>query len=151
MDRILFLDVDGVLNNPGCYHLATMDNGNNFILQTLLDRLAGVCKKHDLKIVISSSWRLYDKYRLTLISRLKEVGLEVVSMTRDSGGAPRHAEIQEWIDIYRPMVFVIVDDMEFASNCDLDPFFVNVDGSRGLTDEDVTKIEEIVLKQNTTV
>lgn len=47
---ILFLDFDGVLNIPGHY-------GKSMFVPEYLARLEKIAIDHDLKIVISSSWR----------------------------------------------------------------------------------------------
>eukprot|EP01084_Bolivina_argentea_P081968 148432_1 len=60
--KLLFLDVDGVLNQF-C---------NEEIEPVLIKRLEKIIKKTNCKIVLSSSWRLYDRDKIDLFIRIRD-------------------------------------------------------------------------------
>ena len=123
--RIIFLDVDGVLNNN-----YTTDRYNGFIGidQKLVDRLKILYDKsneeEETRIVVSSSWR-YDKIRKDYISDgcydylKKRLGdMEVIGETPDlKRGWSRASEVKAWLEKFREKFnvksFVILDDEQF--------------------------------------
>jgi hypothetical protein len=64
--KVIFLDIDGVLNSETfaiwCYHNNSFiqEGGSNFINPKVVKLITDLCEEHDVKLVISSSWRLYD-------------------------------------------------------------------------------------------
>lgn len=114
--KIIFLDVDGVLNSLELVYLRDADSGNH-PLHDIDDRnvkfLNLVVQESGAKIVISSSWRKL--YRLEEIAAmLKEKGLvgdDVVIDRTISGSGYRGEEIQEWLDRHPEVShYVILDD-----------------------------------------
>ena len=136
--RLIFLDVDGVLN---CEY--TEDRYNCFVgidpklvqnLKTLYDTSN---KEEKTRVVISSSWRM-EKIRKHciadgsfeyLLNKLSDAGIEVIGITPEDqlSGFYRGREIQAYMDIYykkgipdmyekqeEPIsTFVILDDEDF--------------------------------------
>ena len=74
---IIFLDIDGVLNNR-----SSREDGDHLPTADLLDNLR-FCVSVSTIIVLSSTWRLDSTLRLPLIETLKSVGLSVHSSTPD--------------------------------------------------------------------
>ena len=126
--RIIFLDVDGVLNND-----ETEDRycGWTGIDPKLVDKLKILYDKsneiEETKIVISSSWR-YEKIRKDslvdgsfdyLLDKLTEKGMEVVGLTPEDkkSGWHRGREILVWLEENKESknvtTFVILDDESF--------------------------------------
>lgn len=142
--RVLFLDIDGVLNSRDYVERAGWDPplGSRDDLKiidpiavALLDEVlaaTGAC------VVISSSWR--STYPLeALRSMLQERGLEgrVVGVTPELPGRQRSREISQWLaDRSDVEAFAIVDDNEDAGVGHASQF-VQTTFEHGLTREHV--------------
>lgn len=130
--QVIFVDFDGVLNNKQ-HFLATKDLPkigadtmidadlfqmkrdvtlhNMWTLGFILDQLP------DLKIVISSSWRLH--YEIEQFKELFKIykldGSRIIGKTPKKFSSERHTEIKMWIDEYeelhhKQVDFLAVDD-----------------------------------------
>jgi len=95
--RIIFLDMDGVMNHIG--HM----KGPDPIDPECIKRLNEIVEATDAKVVISSTWRKYTSFN-TLAGRMTKMGFvgEILDYTpcieREFGyNAPRGCEIQLWI------------------------------------------------------
>lgn len=143
--RIVFLDFDGVLNFCGIFE-KDFDEENVKNLNVILRRT-------DAKIVIISSWKV--RYTLAeMCIKLGQGGVvgEVLGVAKKdfkevfddnvASRSVREYEILMWLkenkDKYNKIDFIILDDMEFYYD-KLKDFLVPVDGSKGLTSEDVEK------------
>ena len=123
--KIIFLDVDGVLNCRGtkakCEGFTGIDKKKVALLKQIIDQT-------DAKVVLSSTWRLgyvksYDGYREMQHSRkylerkFKECNVPIYSVTPDLGrmGYLRAEEIKTWIMKQSEEVtnIVIMDDEDF--------------------------------------
>jgi hypothetical protein len=136
--KVIFLDIDGVINikGEGEFNTLCMDN-----LLTLID--------DETRIVISSSWRTND--RIDLYEKFIYMGLyysiweKIIGITNKYIGSDfkrsRELEVKEWIDTYKPVDYVILDDTrEFT---DLKNF-VKIKGNLGLTIGDCKTISDIL-------
>lgn len=149
--KVVFLDVDGVLNCasrwgslPTC---ATEMHSGGKIDPIATKRLKTIIDATGAKIVVSSTWRIVHMKALTawlhrhgidqkhVIGRtphhlsVKVVGKEVVSI-------PRGRQIQEWLDAHPEVTrFVILDDDEDMEH--LRPHLVKTTWKDGLLDEHV--------------
>lgn len=130
--KIIFLDVDGVLNN----NQTNTRNPLGFIGvdDTLCRRLRKIVVATGAKIVLSSAWRHYPKSLPYLWEHCGPT-VECVGQTDYYPDSDRGAEIATWLDEH-PEVdkFVILDDRE-----DMDPHMdrlVHTDYAVGLTEED---------------
>ena len=131
--KVIFLDVDGVLNTEECddapkegeegseeflYH----QNTPIPLLKRCLDNLRCVLQQTDAKIVISSSWRLFPE-RLELLTKVLEALSPseepvVIGLTPDlsNSWAGRGEEVRGWLDQNENCSrFVVVDDEHLAS------------------------------------
>lgn len=114
--RVLFLDVDGVLNSVGTlartgadYADFPLDPENVSVYNALLGALEG-SEGGRPTVVLSSSWRRFPGHRRALA----DAGVEVDGETPQLGfGRPRGAEIAEWL-LRHPEVeeYLILDDTE---------------------------------------
>lgn len=147
MSSVIFLDIDGVLNNTPWMSksgFGTLDPANVL----MLDRLVQLT---DAVLVISSDWRCYHSYK-ALCRNLCDQGvpnrflgitpvLEAESGNR--GILPRGLEIDTWLQTNRWMgSFVILDDRS-----DMEPHMdrlVQTDHNRGLVETDVQKAVTIL-------
>lgn len=116
--KVIFLDVDGVLNWVG-----TEDRIDGYIglCRERIQRLNRICDAHpDAKIVVSSTWRhAYRNGMEDLVALLKERGVtaEIIDHTPvKMSYVPRGGEIRMWIEGWREenpgqdLNFVILDD-----------------------------------------
>ncbi len=110
--KILFLDIDGVLNSKAGWERDNPDTIKYMQKEcvTLLNKI--VAEIPDLKIVISSSWRHAFPME-DIITMLGDAGKVVIGKTPQVhlSGGQRGDEIQSWLD-FNPGVenFVILDD-----------------------------------------
>lgn len=152
--KVIFLDVDGVLNSQNFHKSGRDKNAVQWKSGGKIDaegvaRLDKLVKATDAKIVISSSWR-HSMNPFEMKHALRHMGLTTFRNVIDRtpvGMGIRGEEIQEWLDLdperarvwtdHEPVdAYVILDD-----NNDMLPeqqeHFVHVDSSIGLTDENV--------------
>ena len=108
--KVIFLDVDGVLNNFDLIRL----NGFDYIDDAMVRVLAGVVTRTGADIVLSSFWRLDPRDRSLVDAALKRHGMFVSDRTPSMPG-PRAVEISSWLRV-NPEVerYAIVDDDEEA-------------------------------------
>jgi len=134
--KILFLDVDGVLNSY-------KTGGRYALTRSRVRRLAHIVSSTGCKIVLSSTWRK-DPYALKRLRRvLKYRDIEIAAATPDLG-KERGLDIQAWIvdnASSEPMKFAIVDDDSDMLDHQL-PHFFQTDGDYGLTETIAYRIIE---------
>jgi hypothetical protein len=148
VDKVLFLDVDGVLNSKLYYKNSFNPNENHsrfdaysvFLIKQLIEEFS-------LKIVITSTWRagMVDK----LMSELKRNEL-LTYLHKDSFTpvirlAQRGEEIKAWLAKHPEITeFVIIDDNENMLE-EQKTRFVKTDIFAGLLDENYYNAREILL------
>lgn len=156
--KVIFLDVDGVLNTPTskarCGEYIGIDDEK-------VSRLADIVKRTNAEIVLISTWKKYwrkeeklkplQDYSATYLDeKLAKVGLKVFDKTRDKVDGiylSRGEGILEYIDRNNVKCFVILDDLQFDyDGCDLTDFFIKTKATIGLTNEQVEKVCKILLK-----
>lgn len=129
MRKILFLDVDGVLNS--------LTSGGRYALKRpCLKRLENIVKETGCEIVLSSTWRK-DEYALKRLKRvLAYRGIKIADVTPNLGGI-RGGEIDWYFEMYnlKPITFryAIVDDDSDMLDEQL-PHFFQTDPQYGMTD-----------------
>lgn len=158
--KVIFLDVDGVLNSE----LSREQERNNFdnwmeheVSEMHVNNLKKIVDATGAQIVLSSSWRfdhpkatgrdfIADPLMKILDRKLKAVGLDIIDVTPDLRGKIRGAEIQDWLDRHSEVErFVILDD-DVDMMEEQKPFFVNTTFKNGLTEEMANKAIEILNK-----
>lgn len=150
--KVIFLDIDGVLNDDN-----TPTHAKSyfvFIDQEKLLRLKQIVEVTQAKIVLSSTWR-YDrsnpKYNgdyLELQEAFRQVGLEFYSFTpEDVYGIRRGMEIRAWLGLH-PEVdrYVILDDelFDFEQQGLLPRLIKTEFGDGGLTEAHVQEAIEML-------
>ena len=172
MKKVIFLDVDGVLNSSRTlYEDISLED-------YLISNLKELVDKTGAKIILSSSWRLSTEAVATLMDKLDKFGLVISGMTCDSVDLDwlekyefdatkkyldtkfdwdenrqikithdRGAEIFKWLHDHDDCAYVILDD-EIE---DIKPYFsesviVKTSYKTGLTKEDVKKAIQILNK-----
>jgi len=163
MDKIIFLDFDGVLNSGDNNEvISSLSFRDDTIMRSykpgmMFDErcvrwLQWIINETNCKIVISSSWRLhYNLKELKLLWSELNLPGEIVDYTSfcddilvDENGQiirnfERGKEIQKWIDVYKPTRYCIIDD-----EYDMLPeqIFVQTDPEFGLTYETAKLVVE---------
>ena len=158
--KVLFLDIDGVLN---CMCPAPLQDNDWIDLDEwrygfnpdLVARLRHVIANTDCRIVISSSWRHHVNYapyqpdrnwREVLAEKLRRNQADVIigETPTDSKGQ-RGKEIAEWLKTHEVESYCVVDDevvdiLPYIDNSRI----VKTDMTVGLTIEDARRIMEVL-------
>lgn len=126
--KILFLDVDGVLNK-----ISDADVINEgFYLQRLnrklIDKFLKIVDDTDCRVILSSTWRK----RKEDIAFLLKCDIPINGIT-DSSGPTRGHEIQRWLDKNEVFSYAIVDDDSDMLDSQRKNFF-QTDPEYGLTE-----------------
>jgi len=151
--KVLFLDIDGVLNSHQSIHMYFRKSGGQGVrcdehhfcpiavsnLLTLFEEIP------DLKIVVSSTWRRFSS-REELEEMFRMHGVDpaaFIGITPYHPGAHRGLEIQDWLDIAKQNgmnieKFAIVDDDSDMAHFRESGDFFKTDGRMGLM-YDVTR------------
>lgn len=166
--KIIFLDIDGVLNSAEFAERNYQETGRGLVFEDFLDpdlvsRMTDFMERHqDVRIVLSSSWR-YRNYQETVdklsLTKLKPLVKYFVGDTPGFYDGHRGNEIKWFIehscgdngkhlrknggDILIDQ-FCIVDDEDFDSLPEHKDNFVLIDSRIGITDDDFEKIENIL-------
>jgi hypothetical protein len=146
--KVIFLDMDGVLNNRKSLTAAA----NNAIFPTgnatfhtvdpdCVNRLRKLVEATDAKIVVSSTWRMFmdEVYRAFNWCDWKDV--PIIGRTGKFGA--RGAEIDAWLKSNPEVTqYVILDDDSFDIH--QKTHFVKTEHELGLTDDDCTAAQIIL-------
>jgi len=169
--KVIFLDIDGVLNNQET--LLRNDELDNILLL----RLKTLVDKTGAKIVLSSSWRTCFNPLRILMDRFNEIGLFISSLTPNGvsvdwiekqGYIPtaryfftknnidgnrhyittdRGAEIFKWLSTHQDIEsYVILDDEAFDILNYFPNNFIKTNSLIGLTEENIQQAEKILTK-----
>lgn len=158
--KVIFLDIDGVLNSEEfacwCHEFPDFvrEGGSNWVDPNAVKMITSLCEEHDIKLVISSSWRLFDttstiehfkNYRdLTPLCKYI-VGVTPRNMD-DRIWESRGEEIQQYLNEHPEIEnYVIVDDDNDMLESQKD-HFVRCSYVFGLIPSRVEKIKEILNK-----
>lgn len=104
--KLIFLDVDGVLNTISERRMWGLD----YVSPFRIELVNTICKVTDAKIVLSSAWRKSEKDK----DILKQNGLDWIAQTPITFGWTRAEEIASVIKEKHPAKFVIIDDLDEA-------------------------------------
>ena len=149
--KILFLDIDGVLNSwrYDQERISLQDN----IDETRLPLLYQIVSSTDAKIVLTSSWRKHwerdfdksDSIGRHLNQLFEENGLAIFDKTIESSDNNRTDEIRDWLANNSVEQFVIIDDIAFGWD-ELESHLVrtNYRIGRGLHDSHVSQAISIL-------
>jgi hypothetical protein len=124
--KVIFLDIDGVLN---CKNTSNPRKFPYIVDPKLLNRLKRLLQRTGAKVVLSSTWR----YDPAGIFSAKHWGIPFVDLIPDMPKKPRRDEILAWLKRH-PNVerFVVIDDED--DELDQLPLF-QPSASTGLTEE----------------
>lgn len=156
--KVIFLDIDGVLNTDQTYWRERMKatfNGDDVIEPTLVAKVNQIVAATDAVIVISSTWREFrtlDELRDILAKfGLVDAHRRIIGQTPVFYDRPRQDEIRSWLRGKKRkrhvQAFVVLDD-DTAQDLrweKVQAHFIRVNPRTGLTDNDV--VEAIVILQ----
>lgn len=150
--RIVFLDIDGVLNNAGSFKSAQIDPLDSKAIQLLNDLVSatGAC------IVISSSWRIGNTLHWIQLMMARAgfefperiIGATMEISDKTNGGIwvskTRGQEIALWLEQVSVDSFVILDD----DDEDMDPVkdhLIKTTFEKGLLKEHVERAKKLLV------
>lgn len=119
--KIIFLDIDGVLNSMRYDRERSAEQGN--IDETRLPLLREITEQTQAKIVLSTSWRkhwsreasLCDEIGRELDAIFVKYGLAIFDKTPVLSGNDRAQEIRAWLSEHGEVsAFVILDDIRLG-------------------------------------
>ena len=119
-NRVIFLDVDGVIANTGNHLLKVAANKDKLIREadmfvpSCLRALKDLVTIMDAKIVISSSWRKLDETLQPLLLKLAKYEIPVIGITPSLRSGRRDDEITDYMKQHgiKPSNVLILDDSE---------------------------------------
>ena len=155
--KVIFLDIDGVLNSSAYRSRMGMQYFSELIDRRKMPLLKQIVEETGAEIVLSTSWRKYwnpgekqlDPAGQHIADLFREHGLWIYSKTPVLENAGRSAQIQAWLNQH-PHVdgYVILDDKDFGLPGTLRAHFVQTDlGGDGLEESQVRQVIQ-VLKGN---
>ena len=174
IDKIIFLDVDGVINSDEfarwCHQNRDFlkEGGSNHISPWLVEKVIKICDITGASIVMSSSWRLWSLGQtlknLSSKRDLRPILEHLVGVTPRSEERYRGEEIKQFLDCCSKQYFYtsygeqLSDERyKFSTNPkyviiddDTDmldeqlPYFINTDFMIGISDKDVEKAVKIL-------
>lgn len=152
--RIIFLDVDGVLNTtPRGLH-SDGGGGAPRVLDECVQRLANLVRDTQSHIVLSTSWRSCLGLKAELHNKLLGAGLSsncIIGQTPNIGWTERGREICDWLAIASATEissWVVLDDMDLSECSELSGRFIWVDDEFGLSDSNVEAARDILLSHD---
>lgn len=148
--KIIFLDIDGVLNSSKTARRTT--GGYTFVGNRQLKNLKRIITATDAKVVLSSDWRYdrddprWNRDYLELRDELSRNGIRFYGFTPELPSSHRGAEIAQWLSDHSEVSnFVILDDrLDIEPNKD---HWVQTVMSRGLGTEETDKAIDILMKE----
>lgn len=166
MIKIIFLDIDGVLNSEKLILKLSKNNIKeysdsgvyNFLDENIIDDLSKFCKKYKIYIVITSSWRhFYFDDTIKDLTKNKYKKLHplipyIIGQTprlykeKENGGSEqlcRGEEIKYYIDTYNIKNYVILDDDSDMLEEQM-THFIHIDNYTGLTNNNINQIKTII-------
>jgi len=143
--KILFLDIDGVLNHCGCTHGLPWCPTIRGVVPRLVNRLNHILEATSANVVLSSDWRLPKNVRLKRylfrcgirdFDKLYLGDTPELPPVKISQKAHRGDEIAKWI-VDHGFVgrYAIVDDNQLLHPSEILNNFFQTNDARGLTDE----------------
>jgi hypothetical protein len=150
--KILFLDIDGVLNSHEDFRTTRSTTGK-VLNMDMVARLKTIIERTDAKVVISSTWRRYPKHMRFFRDK---TGIRYIAMTPviEMAGSylvgDRGEEIQRWMDTHKAYdieSYVILDDENDFLPHQQEHFVETGYYHGGLLGQHVEKAVEILNKQ----
>ena len=166
MRKVIFLDIDGVLNTEQQHRRFYTEQTNPIDEYGLLfdpDAVASLTKIIDqtgADIVISSSWKFWGLSRMRQMWEDRKLPGKIIGITPDTVSdemlltanldemenfALRGSEIKEWLSMHGKKVsqYAIIDDVD-SFLPEQRPYYVEVSPITGITEEDAERVIKIL-------
>ena len=141
--KVIFLDVDGVLN------MSTSGGGLYTLNDKRIKLLETIIIETGAKIVLSSTWRTCSIAYKKLCRKLQYRSIRIFSCTPIIDKYERGLEISRWLENNDYVEnYVIIDDNDWNISCHHNDHFVLTDERVGLTIDDVNKAINILNSTN---
>jgi len=148
--KILFLDIDGVLNSTRTavafngYGHDTSPKGLSKFDMVAVGLIRTLCKETDTKIVLSSSWRI-GRSLDQVVKMGEDLDLPIIGMTRNLNYGVRGNEIAMWVADYFDAIekYAIVDDDDDMTD-EQWAHFVQTDHHEGLSWQNYKALKTIL-------
>jgi len=144
--KILFLDIDGVLNSGrtlaafGGYPHDFSSQGMGKFDPVAIGLIQKLCIQTSCEIVLSSTWRIDH----TCVQAANALDLPIIASTPILNNTARGFEINAWLTEHPEVqCYAIVDDIDAMLDFQK-PFFVQTDASLGLTLENYRDLKRIL-------
>lgn len=140
--RVLFLDIDGVLNSVAGWRRDFPTSVYYFTEECVKEFSRVLAEIPDLKIVVSSAWRVGRPVsQLKTILKDAQIEEERILDKTANNGETRGEEINAWLSEHPQVTkFCVVDDCTFDFGESLLPHTVKTNPEKGLTKEDADAI-----------
>lgn len=139
--KIIFLDIDGVLNNDFTKEKFAGFTG---IDKRLRDMFLDWFKQQDYNIILSSSWRIPSAHG-DFLQELQDNGIPWLDETPYLRGIGRGHEIEVSLEEYSPDAYVILDDMGPSGFLKHQrPRLVQTAGTKGLEPKKLLQIDKLM-------
>ena len=156
--KVIFLDVDGVLNTPSsesrCGEYIGIDDEK-------VEKLKKIVEKTKTEIVLISTWKKYwrkeeklkplqDYSANYLDEKLAKQGLKAIDKTKDKADGrylSRGESILEYVYRNNVLNYIILDDCQFDyDGCDLTDNYIKTNQIEGLSEQQVKAACETLLR-----
>ena len=145
--KVIFLDVDGVLNS----HVLIYHYGFDYIDEGLLELLATVVNKTGSEVVLSSIRRLQERNRNLVKASLSRFGIKLLDWTKKIAASHRCDEISEWLDRHPKVKKYAILDCDPDAGCGAGKKFFMTDPDVGMTNEIANKLIRHLGRNNGTL
>lgn len=143
--KVIFLDIDGVLNTP--YSSSTIDNYIG-VDDNKIKRLAEIVKATKASIILTSTWKIgwepnyksLAKHAIYLDACLKRFDLKITDKTRERNLRERGMGIRSYLLLYPEIdSWVVLDDEIFPDyrRYKIFPHLIQTSPKHGLSDKNV--------------
>ena len=147
--KVIFLDVDGVLNGMDFLTHAEklIEENLGYIDDRSVSRVVKIIQETGAKVVLSSSWRsmfndkMEPQYRPAedLAARFARYGISFIGKT-PSRSSYRGREVRAWLENHPEVTtYVILDDSAFPDWNELTTSWIQTDWQTGIDDTDVER------------
>lgn len=137
--KVLFLDIDGVLNKDSTKETIEV---NGAFFTALCPKLTALYlewrRAKDFEVVLSSSWRGYEDAK----EHLRQAGVTWFDQTRNLPTTSRGDEINDWVIRNRIEEFAILDDMNTVHP--LARHLVQTSSRKGIEEKHLKKVEKLL-------
>lgn len=167
MDKVIFLDIDGVLNSNfwNADHQMEISDGTLIDIEKI-QLLGKLVRNTKAKIILHSGWKFWFDANLKPLRKesehlqrlLQQEGLIIAGITPDHSteeirrsrkfSLVKAGEILAWLEKHREVdKWIVIDDLDLH-NSEIEIHQLRTDPNIGLTIEDVHKAEKMLIFQS---